>query len=391
METVAFIPYKGSRAVLGNSMDITEQTEARNRLEALEALEASILEAIPHAVIGLQDRRIIFANDGVQSVFGWDALDLIGKSTRVIYRSDEDYEEMARILYTALEKQRTFKMEFLCRRKDGTDVECMITASRIGESLKEGNIVITYQDITDLKRAKTEVEQSRERLRNLSAHLESAREKERTRIARELHDELGQLLTALNTDLVLLMNSVPPGQTDLVKKAEDSIHLVEMTMETVKRIYMALRPGMLDHLGLAVAIDWLAKDFQKRTGIKCAVSIDPEELRLDADLSFSIYRIVQETFTNISRHAEAGRVTVSLKQSPDRVELVVRDNGRGITQEQLAKPNSYGLLGIRERAYHWGGEAVISGKKGQGTTVKVSIPLMEKGKSHEKDSNPDRR
>jgi signal transduction histidine kinase len=184
---------------------------------------------------------------------------------------------------------------------------------------------------------------------------------------------------------------VPPGQDDLMKKAEDSVNLVEMTMQTVKRIYMDLRPGMLDHLGLAVAIEWLAQDFQKRTGIKCAVSIDPEELRLDADMSFSIYRIVQETLTNISRHAEASRVTISLKQSADRVELVVRDNGKGITQEQLAKPNSYGLLGIRERAYHWGGEAVISGKKGQGTTVKVSIPLMEKGKGHEKDSNPDRR
>jgi signal transduction histidine kinase len=140
-----------------------------------------------------------------------------------------------------------------------------------------------------------------------------------------------------------------------------------------------------------VAIDWLAKDFQKRTGIKCTVSMDPEDLRLDPDLSFSIYRICQETLTNISRHAEANRVTVSLKQSPDRVELIVRDNGKGITQEQLAKPNSYGLLGIRERAYHWGGEALISGKKGQGTTVKVSIPLMEKGKGNEKDSNPDRR
>jgi len=391
METVAFIPYRGSRAVLGNSMDITDSIEARNRLEALEALEASILEAIPHAVIGLQDRRIIFANDGVQTVFGWDALDLIGQSVRVFYRSDEDYGRIARVLYGALEKHRTFKMEFTCRRKDGTDVDCMITASRIGESLREGNIVITYQDITDLKRAKTEVEQSRERLRNLSAHLESAREKERTRIARDLHDELGQLLTALNTDLVLLMNSVPPGQADLMKKAEDSLNLVEMTMQTVKRIYMDLRPGMLDHLGLAVAIDWLAKDFQKRTGIRCSVSIVPGELRLDADLSFSIYRIVQETLTNISRHAEASRVTISLKQDPDRVELVVRDNGKGITQEQLAKPNSYGLLGIRERAYHWGGEALITGRKGQGTTVKVSIPLTGKGEGHEKDSNPDRR
>jgi len=187
------------------------------------------------------------------------------------------------------------------------------------------------------------------------------------------------------------MNSVPPGQADLMKKAEDSVNLVEMTMQTVKRIYMDLRPGMLDHLGLAVAIEWLAQDFQKRTGIKCSVSIDPSELRLDADMSFSIYRIVQETFTNISRHAEASRVTVSLRQSPDRVELVVRDNGKGITQEQLAKPNSYGLLGIRERAYHWRGEALITGRKGQGTTVKVSIPLMEKGKDNEKDPNPDRR
>ena len=391
METVAFIPYRGARAVLGNSMNITETIEARNRLEALEALEASILEAIPHAVIGLQDRRIIFANDGVQTVFGRNAQDVIGKSVRLFYRSDADYEEIARVLYGALEKHRTFKMEFTCRREDGTDVDCMITASRIGESLKEGNIVITYQDITDLKRAKTEVEQSRERLRNLSAHLESAREKERTRIARDLHDELGQLLTALNTDLVLLLNSVPPGQADLTKRAEDSIHLVEMTMQTVKRIYMDLRPGMLDHLGLAVAIDWLAADFQKRTGIRCGVSISPEELTLDADLSFSIYRIVQETFTNISRHAEASRVTVNLRQGADRVELVVRDNGRGITQEQLAKPNSYGLLGIRERAYHWGGEALISGRKGQGTTVKVSIPLTGKGKGHEKDPNPDRR
>ena len=101
--------------------------------------------------------------------------------------------------------------------------------------------------------------------------------------------------------------------------------------------------------------------------------------------------IVQETFTNISRHAEASRVTVSLRRFPDRVELVVRDNGKGITTEQLAKPNSYGLLGIRERAYHWGGEALITGRRGQGTTVKVSIPLMEKGKGNEKNPHPDRR
>ena len=392
METVAFIPYKGSRAVLGNSMDITEQTEDRNRLEALEALEASILEAIPHAVIGLQDRRIIFANDGVQSVFGWDALDLIGKSIRVFYRSDADFEEIARILYTALETHRTFKMEFLCRRKDGTDVDCMITASRIGESLKEGNIVITYQDITDLKRAKTEVEQSRERLRNLSAHLETAREKERTRIARELHDELGQLLTALNTDLVLLMNSIPPRQTDLAKKAEDSIHLVEMTMETVKRIYMDLRPGYARSPGAG-------------RGDRLARQGFPEAHRHQ----------VHRFHGSRGRAPRPGSVLFHLSHLPgdpdehlapcrgepgDRQPEAESRPGRTRSSGTTARESRRNSLQNRTPMVYWGsGSGLITGgarrsspaRKARGRRSRVSIPLMEKGKGNEKDSNPDRR
>ena len=158
METVTFIPYRGARAVLGNSMDITDSIEARNKLMELEDLEASILESIPHAVVGLRDRTIIFVNDGVQSVFGWKPEDLIGKSTRVFYTSDREYDEIARRLYTTLEKQRTFSMEFTCRRRDGRTIECMINASRIGERLKERGIVITYQDITESKKSKNELE-----------------------------------------------------------------------------------------------------------------------------------------------------------------------------------------------------------------------------------------
>ena len=131
-ETVTSIQYKGKRAVLGNSMDITEQIKARTKLAELEALEASILEAIPHAVIGLRNRRIIFANDGVKAVFGWEAKDLIGKRTRVFYRTNKDFEAIARDLYSTLEHQRTFRSEFPCRRKDGTEIECMVSASRIG-------------------------------------------------------------------------------------------------------------------------------------------------------------------------------------------------------------------------------------------------------------------
>ena len=379
METVTMIPFRGEMAVLGNSMDITEQISSREKLEELEALEASILEAIPHAVIGLQDRRIIFANDGVQTVFGWKARDLIGMSTRVLYRTDRDYEEMAKALYSALEKKRTVTLEFPCRRKDSSSIDCMVTAARIGDSLREKNIVITYEDITDRKFAATELENSRKQLRSLTAHLQSVREKERTRIARELHDELGQLLTALNTEIILLGKKIPPELTSLVERTQSLSSLIDMTMETLKRIYMALRPGMLDHLGLTAAIGWQAEDFVKRTGIRCQVSFAPEDIVLDPDLTTSLFRIFQETLTNISRHAEASRIVASLKANDRKIQLTVKDNGKGITREQMTKPNSFGLLGIRERAEYWGGEVTIKGKPGEGTTVSVAIPLIKKG------------
>ncbi len=375
METVTLIPYRGERAVLGNSMDITEQIQARNKLAELEALEASILEAIPHAVIGLQDRRIIFANDGVKAVFGWRAKELIGKSTRILYKTDEDYERIADLIYAILERQPIVSTEFPCRRKDGIDIECLISVSRIGERLQERRVVITYEDITEGKRAKNELEQSREQLRKLSAHLQSVREKERTRIARELHDELGQLLTALNTEIVLLNRKIPGEMVALKERTESMSSLVDMTMQTLKRIYMALRPGMLDHLGLTVAIGWQAEEFQKRTGIPCKVILDPEDIALDPDLSTTVFRIFQEALTNILRHAEATKISVKLKATGDNLELVVKDNGKGITEEQLAKPDSFGLLGIKERVHHWGGDVKITGKSGKGTTVTVHLPL----------------
>src|SRR4030042_6493724 len=259
-------------------MYIEELIKARNEIAEMEVLEASILEAIPHAVIGLQDRRIIFVNQGVTAVFGWTSDELIGRNTRLLYRTGKDYDRIAGKLYSVREKQPIASMEFPCVRKDGTQIECMINAARIGEKLKEKRVVITYEDITDRKRAVQELELSRQQLRKLSAHLESIREKERTRIARELHDELGQLLTAMNTDIILLKNKIPAGQTVLSDRVHSLSSLVDLTMKTVKQIYMGLRPGMLDHLGLTAAIAWPAEEFSRRTGIACNVSFSPEDL-----------------------------------------------------------------------------------------------------------------
>ena len=165
--TVTPIPYRGRRAVLGNYMDITPQKEARAKLEELEALEASILDALPVAVLSLRERKIVFANRAVEAVFGWKPGELIGRDTRTLYRSDADYEEIGRRFYPVLEKQRTHSEEFVCRHRDGRDIVCMVSTSRVGDGLQEKRIVATYEDITKRKRAEQLLRESESRLRSI--------------------------------------------------------------------------------------------------------------------------------------------------------------------------------------------------------------------------------
>ncbi|SEM20629.1 PAS domain S-box-containing protein [Syntrophus gentianae] len=380
METSTPIYYRGKRAVLGNSMNITGQKEARNRLEELEALESSILDAIPHAVVGLHNRRFIFANNAVQTVFGWLPEELIGRSVRLIYCSDEDCDKIARLFYDNLEKHRTYSTEFPCRHKDGHELICMMRASRIGERLTEGRIVVTYEDITERKRAEKELEASREQMRNLSIHLQSVREEERARIAREIHDELGQSLTAFKMDLSWLGKRMA-AEKGLWDKIKAMSGLVDQTIESVHRISADLRPGLLDDLGLVAAMEWQAKDFSSRSGIICEADLDAEEVPLEKDLATAIFRIFQETLTNVARHANATKVLVRLETRGGKVILEVTDNGRGISRKQINDPKSFGIMGMRERALLWGGDVSVSGSRYRGTTVTVSIPLKAALKS----------
>jgi len=163
LENITSIDYFGKRAVLGISMDISSEREARKKLEEVEAFEFSILAAMPHAVIGLENRKIIFANDAVEIVFGWKPKELIGKLTRVLYRSDDECEKIARLFYPVLEKQRTHREEFPCRRKDGTDIMCMVSTAVIGTALAEKRIVVVYEDITERKQAEDAIRESEEK------------------------------------------------------------------------------------------------------------------------------------------------------------------------------------------------------------------------------------
>ena len=383
MERVTSIHYRGHRAVLGNSMDITGRKEARSRLEELEALESSILDAIPHALIGLRNRRIYFANNAVETVFGWPPHDLIGTHSRILYRTDRESEEIGRRLYSALVSQRTFSMEFPCRRRDGAEIACLVRASRIGDSLHERRIVATFEDITERKRAEKELKLSREQLRNLSAHLQSAREKERTHVAREIHDELGQSLTALHMDVSWLKKQLPADPPRFREKAVRMGSIVESTMEMVHRISGQLRPRLLDDLGLTAAMEWHAGEFQSRSGIGCSARLDCDDSTIEKDMCTAVFRIFQESLTNVARHSRATRVHVRLRELDDRLVLTITDNGVGITANQIEAPTSFGIMGMRERAHLWGGDVHIEGRMHEGTVLTVSIPLPGGDRRHD--------
>ncbi|MGC2061450.1 MAG: histidine kinase [Thermodesulfovibrionales bacterium] len=231
------------------------------------------------------------------------------------------------------------------------------------------------QDITERKKADEELSQSREQLRVLLAHLQSVREEERTRISREIHDELGQSLTALKIDLSWLVRRLTKDQEALAEKALDMSRLIDLNIQTVKRISAELRPGLLDDLGLTAALEWQAEEFEQRQGIRCELMIRPNDITLDRDISTAIFRIFQETLTNVVRHAKASRISVVLEKKPRGLVLTVRDDGRGITKKQIASPTSIGLIGMRERVNFLGGTVDISGTRNKGTTVKVFIPL----------------
>lgn len=243
---------------------------------------------------------------------------------------------------------------------------------------KEGNpvrVVGTYRDITERKKNEEALKISREQIRKLYSHTQDMLEDERKRIAREVHDELGQTLTALKIDLTNVHSDLPPAQRPIMTKIKEMSHLVDRTIETVQRITTELRPQILDIFGINEAIEWQATEFQKRTGIYCELIIENNLTDLNKDCATTIYRIFQETLTNVARHSEATKIQVHLFNEGNQLVLRVEDNGTGITKSQLNDPKSFGLIGIQERAIHWGGEAIINGRAGKGTTVHVTIPL----------------
>ena len=282
------------------------------------------------------------------------------------------------------EEDRWRSVELAWKRKDGKRIYTILSRKPIHDAKGrfEGSMSV-LTDITDRREVELELRRSQEELRSLSHHIQSVREKESKRIAGEIHDVLGQQLTALKIDLSWLSGRVGPFE-ESGREIRDKIgamsDLVDITIQSVQKISAELRPVLLDDLGLGPAIEWLTQDFENRTKIKCRLRLSCDEIDLDPDRSTSVFRISQEALTNVVRHAKATAIDISLGEQNGALVLRISDNGKGIKENEIYAPSSLGLMGMRERLRPFGGKLEISGIPEKGTALTVTLPLEKRRK-----------
>lgn len=299
--------------------------------------------------------------------------------TRFVASEDRDKYAVYRVQLGQSQEPQTVEIR-LVRQDEGSFPARLEGAAGYDRAGRFMQSRVAVSDITERMRAEAALSEtdrlarSTEQMRELAARLQSVREEERTRLARAIHDELGQTLTGLKMDVAWLQRHLDQAQPALLEKTRAMSDLIDTTVQAVRRIATELRPGILD-LGLVATIEWQLQDFQTRSGIATTLLSAPEETTLDADGSTAVFRIFQEILTNVVRHAQATRVEVSLEETAEVLTLQVRDNGRGITASEIHNPKSIGLLGMQERARLRRGEVHFQGAPGQGTTVTIRMPL----------------
>ncbi|MFB3925317.1 MAG: PAS domain S-box protein [Syntrophales bacterium] len=389
LETVSPIFYEGEKAILGNFMDITERKEAQEKLERMEDMEASILDASPNAVLGLRNHIILFANRAAENIFGWSPDELIGKNIRILYRTDEEYEEIARKFILALTKKKIHSEEFPYRHKDGRDIICRVRIARIGTKAgrdsKEQDMVAGFEDITEQKKIEEKLIELNRQLRFFESELSNAEERERKRIAMELHDSIGQALAMSKIKLQMLLESVNSGLADPMKEVRE---LIDKSILGTRSLMLEVRPSILHESGLGAAIAWLTEQVRMQHGMTIHFQDDGKHRHLEEDIQITLYQATRELIMNVIKHSRADRIAVSILNEEDGVRINVEDNGIGFDPSKMDRPGNqggFGLFSIRERIHTRGGDLSIKSDPGRGTCVSMKIPFSTTpGKQHAK-------
>lgn len=377
--------------------DTTEQKRAREKIDYL----ARLIDDTSDAIFSTgSDGAIKTWNRSSELLFGYTADEVIGREATELMRPQltEDVREPIR---RQLQEQGSWKGEIMYLDREGVQRTILQSVSTILDiDDKPGGYVIVGRDVTrwkeveeqlrafnsdlaDQVKAKTaEISQSNAELRALSSHLQDIREEERAAMAREVHDELGQQLTGLKMDLALILKKLPAANTDwLVAKTQGTMDLLDTTIRTVRKIASELRPSILDDLGLVAALDWQGQEFMKRSGIGTSFESDATIPTLPPGVSIGIFRICQESLTNVARHSRAKNVSIALQTRGDHLTLTIQDDGCGLDPERTGRNGkTLGLLGMKERALMMGGTLMIDSKPGEGLTLCVTVPLFNETK-----------
>ncbi len=397
--------------------DVTDRIQAERTLRESEERFRLLIEGVQeYAIFQLDpEGNIVSWNAGAQRLKGYDSAEIIGHHFSIFYpeedlMNDKPRDILARaardgqaqdegwrvrkdgsrfwanVVVTSLHDSHGILLGFAKLTRDTTEnrerAEALNKAKELLELRVEQRTAVLTRvnhemrtEIAERQRAEEDLRKSRDQLRALAARLQSVREEGRTYIAREIHDELGQACTAIKMDLALIGRKLTKRQTALRAKVDSSIQLVDGTIVTLRRLASELRPRTLDDLGLPAALEAQAQEFESRTGIHCSVTLPEDPLTLDTDRSTAIFRIFQESLTNVARHAHATRVEARLRRENDRIIFQVFDNGTGFDPEVAKARKSLGLIGMQERALLLNGDFKTEGMPGSGTTMTLTIPL----------------
>jgi two-component system sensor histidine kinase UhpB len=370
-----------------------EAREARHRADhraALEMLKDSearfrgLAGSLPGMVFHLRREpdggyRFHYVSEGCQRLFGFKQQELLASPKRFFEALDtEDRRSLEAALASSAATGAPLEWEGHLRGRGRRKWIDLRSIPDRGPDEGEGEAEISWQgiatNITAAKEIEAELRSSREQLSELSFHLEAAKEKERERIARDIHDELGSILVRLKIEAALLAGKLPAEPLLLREKALSIEILLDQAMGTASRVARELRPGILKEFGLPAAIECLAEDFAQHVGVNCRVQCDDDDLVPDPDTSLALFRIAQEALTNVAKHSHASLVVVRLGRENGRIALEVRDNGRGISEADMSKPKSFGLRGIRERVHSLAGEFFVSAGEHGGTHIRLRVP-----------------